>query len=69
MELVIPKVEIDQWTDLDDRTASHLMSVAHKIGGAQKSVIECERVGLMIAGFEVPHVHIHLVPMQSKVSR
>lgn len=63
--LVIPKVEVDQWTELDEATTSHLMSVAHRIANAQKAVIECERVGLMIAGFEVPHVHIHVVPMQT----
>jgi diadenosine tetraphosphate (Ap4A) HIT family hydrolase len=63
--LVIPKVEIDQWTELEDSTAAHLMSVAHTIGKTQKSIIECERVGLMIAGFEVPHVHVHVVPMQT----
>ena len=63
--LVIPKAEIDQWTDLDEQTATHLMAVAHKIGSTIKSVVRCERVGLLIAGFEVPHVHVHVVPMQT----
>ena len=63
--LVIPKVEIDQWVDLHLETANHLMTVAHELGNAQRSVIECERIGLMIAGFEVPHTHVHVVPMQS----
>lgn len=63
--LVIPKAEVDQWTDLDESIASHLMSVAHYIGRAQRSAIECARVGLMIAGFEVPHTHVHVVPMQT----
>lgn len=63
--LVIPKAEIDQWTDLDADLAAHLMTVAHRIGAAQKASIECERVGLMIAGFEVPHTHVHVVPLQS----
>ena len=63
--LVIPKVEIDQWTDLPADTAAHLMTVAHRIATAQKATIDCERVGLMIAGFEVPHTHVHVVPLQS----
>jgi len=63
--LVIPKVEVDHWVDLPVATASHLMAVAHELGKAQRSVIECERIGLMIAGFEVPHTHVHVVPMQT----
>jgi len=63
--LVIPKLEIDQWTDLPAEIATHLMSVAHMIGRAQRQVVPCERVGLMIAGFEVPHTHVHVVPLQS----
>lgn len=63
--LVIPKVEIDQWTDLDAPTASHLMEVAREIGRAQRETFRCERIGLMIAGFEVPHTHLHVVPMDS----
>ncbi len=63
--LVIPKAEVDQWVDLPLATATHLMGVAHALGNAQRSVIECERIGLMIAGFEVPHTHVHVVPMQT----
>lgn len=63
--LVIPRVEVDQWTDLDPATAQHLMTVAHAIGVAQKETIDCERIGLMIAGFEVPHAHVHVVPISS----
>lgn len=63
--LVVPKAEVDQWTDLDADTATHLMSVAHRIGNAQKAVFSPARVGLMIAGFEVPHTHLHVVPMNS----
>ncbi len=63
--LVIPKVEIDQWTDLPADVASHLMTVAHRVAQAQKATIECERIGLMIAGFEVPHTHVHVVPLQT----
>ena len=63
--LVIPKQEVDQWTDLAADVAAHLTTVAHRIARAQKRAIECERIGLMIAGFEVPHVHVHVVPLQS----
>lgn len=62
--LVIPRDEVDHWLDLDDATAQHLNDVARIIGRAQRSVVDCERIGLMIAGFEVPHVHLHVVPMQ-----
>ena len=63
--LVVPRVEVDQWTDLDAATAAHLMTVAHRIGQAQKTLLDPARVGLMIAGFEVPHVHVHLIPIDA----
>jgi histidine triad (HIT) family protein len=63
--LVIPRAEVDQWTDLPADTAAHLMTVAHAIGNAQKTLLSPARIGLMIAGFEVPHVHVHVVPMNS----
>jgi histidine triad (HIT) family protein len=63
--LVVPRAETDQWTDLSVDSATHLMGVAHAIGKAQKSVFAPARIGLMIAGFEVPHVHVHVVPMDS----
>ncbi len=63
--LVIPKQEVDQWIDLDPELTSHLMAVAHHIGRAQKATVPCQRIGLMIAGFEVPHTHVHVVPLAS----
>ena len=63
--LVIPKREVDQWTELDEATTTHLMAVAHQIGRAQRQTIACARIGLMIAGFEVPHAHVHVVPIDS----
>ena len=63
--LVIPRKEVDQWSDLDADTAAHLMKVSHKIANALKTIFPCTRIGLMIAGLEVPHTHIHLVPMDS----
>ncbi|MDG1365418.1 MAG: HIT family protein [Acidimicrobiales bacterium] len=63
--LVVPRTEVDHWTDLDADTAAHLMMVAQRIGRAQRDLLSPARVGLMIAGFEVPHVHVHVVPMNS----
>ncbi|MEM9203584.1 MAG: HIT family protein [Actinomycetota bacterium] len=63
--LVVPRVEVDQWTDLDADTVAHLTSVAHRIGQAQKALLSPARIGMMIAGFEVPHVHVHVVPMNT----
>ncbi|MEL7155834.1 MAG: HIT family protein [Actinomycetota bacterium] len=63
--LVIPKAEVDHWLDLDAVTSAHLMVVAREVGRAQQQSVRCERVGLMIAGFEVPHTHLHVVPMDS----
>lgn len=60
--LVVPRVELDHWVDLDNQTLSRLMSVSHIIGQAQQQVFDCARVGLIIAGFEVPHVHVHVLP-------
>lgn len=63
--LVIPREEVDQWSDLPVDLAAHLMEVSHKIANALKVAYPATRVGLMIAGLEVPHTHIHLVPMDS----
>lgn len=63
--LVVPREEIDEWTDLPDELASHLILVAKRIGLAQKKTFECERIGVMIQGYEVPHVHIHVWPTTS----
>lgn len=63
--LVIPRVEVDQWTDLETAVATHLMEVAQAIGRAQMTVFSPGRIGLMIAGFEVPHTHVHVVPINT----
>lgn len=63
--LVIPREEIDQWSDLPLDLSAHLMQVSHKIANALRVAYPATRVGLMIAGLEVPHTHIHLVPMDS----
>lgn len=63
--LVVPREEIDQWSDLPLDLAAHLIQVSHKVANALKVAYPATRVGLMIAGLEVPHTHIHLVPMDS----
>ena len=63
--LVVPRQETDRWHDLPPATAAHLFAVAHTIAAALDEVSERSRVGLMIAGFDVPHTHIHLFPADS----
>jgi histidine triad (HIT) family protein len=60
--LVVPIEEVDHWVDLKPATADHLFRVSHLIGLAQRNAFACERVGMIIAGYEVPHAHIHLIP-------
>jgi histidine triad (HIT) family protein len=61
--LVVPRAEIDQWTDVPAADAAHMMLVAHHLGNAVKTVFSPERVGLIIAGFEVPHTHLHVLQL------
>lgn len=61
--LVIPKKEIDYIFDCDDQMLGELMVRAKKIAHAIKKEVSCRKVGVMVAGIEVPHVHIHLVPI------
>ncbi len=61
--LVVPRQETDQWTDLGPKLAGHLTEVGHAIGRAQMTVFTPARIGLVIAGFEVPHAHMHVVPI------
>lgn len=63
--LVIPREEINHWDDMPDALASHVMLVARKLAKALKVAFPAERVGLMIAGFEVPHTHLHVIPSNS----
>jgi histidine triad (HIT) family protein len=62
--LVIPKKEVDYLFDLDEETYQGLMAFARKIAGGLKKAIPCKRVGVAVIGLEVPHVHVHLIPMQ-----
>ena len=61
--LVVPIEEVDHWIDLDSELAQHLMAVSQKIGKAIQRVYDPLKVGLMLAGLEVPHVHLHVVPI------
>jgi histidine triad (HIT) family protein len=61
--LVVPRKEVDHWIDLDLETLEHVMAVSQAIGEAIQHVYRPAKVGQMIAGLEVPHTHIHLVPI------
>jgi len=63
--LVVPVAEVDQWTDLEPDLAAHLMVVAHTVARVQRDVFGPERVGLIIAGYEIDHCHIHVIPTWS----
>jgi histidine triad (HIT) family protein len=60
--LVVPRAEVDEWTDADDDLMTHLMVVAKHIGAAQKTAFDAPRAGLVVAGFEVAHLHLHVFP-------
>ncbi|HOO84958.1 MAG TPA: HIT family protein [Prolixibacteraceae bacterium] len=64
--LVIPKKEVDYIFDLDDETYIGLQAFAKKVALALKKAMPCKKVGVAVLGLEVPHAHIHLVPMQSE---
>ncbi|MFZ5428775.1 MAG: HIT family protein [Bacteroidota bacterium] len=64
--LVIPKKEVDYLFDLDEETYLGLNLFARKVAEGLKRAIPCKKVGTMVLGLEVPHAHIHLVPMQSE---
>ncbi|HPE34744.1 MAG TPA: HIT family protein [Bacteroidales bacterium] len=61
--LVIPKVEIDYIFDLDEETIKGLFAFARKVAIGIKKIIECEKIGVAVVGLEVPHAHVHLIPI------
>jgi histidine triad (HIT) family protein len=63
--LVVPIEEVDHWIDLDPELTSHLFRVAQTIGQAQDRALDARRIGVLIVGDEVPHVHIHVVPFDA----
>jgi histidine triad (HIT) family protein len=64
--LVVPIEEVDHWLDVAPSTAAHLMTVAQTIGKAQMAAFRPARVGLIVAGMEVPHCHLHVIPIDSE---
>jgi histidine triad (HIT) family protein len=62
--LVVPRAEIDHWLDLDAGLLAHLSQTAQAVGKAQMAGFQPERIGLMLAGLEVPHCHFHVVPIR-----
>ena len=64
--LVIPKEEVDYLFDLDDATYAGLFEFARKVGRAIESVVPCRRLGVVVYGLDVPHAHVHLIPLQGK---
>ncbi len=63
--LVVPKQETDYLFDLDDDQLTGIILFSKKVAAAIKSVFPCNRIGIAVLGLEVPHAHIHLVPMDS----
>lgn len=61
--LVIPKKEVDYIFDIDDPALGRMMAFARRVARAQEAAIACRRVGLAVMGLEVPHAHIHLIPI------
>lgn len=64
--LVIPKHEVDYIFDLDDEEYAGLTAFAKKVAAAMKKVMPCKRIGVAVLGLEVPHTHIHLVPINKE---
>jgi histidine triad (HIT) family protein len=60
--LVVPRAEVDDWTTIEPALWGHLMSLAARIGAAVRTAFDAPRAGLVVAGFEVPHAHIHVFP-------
>ncbi|VAW16438.1 HIT family protein [hydrothermal vent metagenome] len=61
--LCVPKKEVDKIMDLDEETYMGLMAFSRKVGKAIEAAIVCKRVGMTVIGLEVPHVHVHLIPL------
>lgn len=64
--LVVPVVEVDHWIDLEPAIAMRCMAVAQTIGKAQMAAFAPRRVGLIVAGLEVPHTHLHVIPIDAE---
>ena len=63
--LVVPKKEVNKLFDLEEESYNALMSYARKIAIALEKAVPCKRIGMAVIGLEVPHVHVHLIPLQA----
>ncbi len=63
--LCVPKIEVDKIFDLDENLYSDLMLFSRKVALGIRKTVECQRVGMSVIGLEVPHVHVHLIPLKS----
>ena len=63
--LCVPKKEVNKIFDLDDETYLKLMSFSKKVAKGIESVVNCKRIGMAVVGLEVPHVHVHLIPLHT----
>lgn len=64
--LVVPKAEVDSIFDLDPEDYQAVFDLVRAVSEAQKAVVPCTRIGLTVLGFEVPHAHVHVVPLRSE---
>ena len=63
--LCVPKKEVDKITDMEEADYLELMAFSRKVGKAIEAAIDCKRVGITVIGLEVPHVHVHLIPLNT----
>ena len=63
--LCVPKKEVDKILDMEEEAYMKLMAFSRKVGKAIEAAVPCKRVGMTVIGLEVPHVHVHLIPLQS----
>lgn len=63
--LVVPTEEVDRWTDAKPETLARVMEVARRIGAVQVDLFDAERAGLIVAGYEINHMHVHVWPSRS----
>lgn len=63
--LVVPKIEIDYIFDLDQDVLAGILPFAQPIAAAMEKVVPCERIGISVIGLEVPHAHVHLIPLRT----
>jgi histidine triad (HIT) family protein len=63
--LCVPKIEVDNFLDLEKKSYNKLMSFSRNVALAIKQVVPCKRIGMSLIGLEVPHVHVHLIPISN----